>query len=291
MKEAKTVDQMVDLLVNERQLEVRDTETLRRILLDCNYYRLSGYFRCFQINPEQGNDIFRPGTTVKDFMVPYLKDEQLRARILQGTSVVEQTLRAHLAYSLAIHGDAYSYLDRRVYRNKTYRNGKEIRLSLIENINKWVGKSSESSIHHFLQGNEVVPIWALVEILPFDTVSKIFSLHNNTHAIDAVCSSMRLGKNRSRAAGIIHGMVYLRNLCSHHCRLWNRKMTIEPPLLKSLKQQYSQFNYDSESVWISLITLAYLVDGIKENQDYSNSLLKFVEPDSSYASGLMHSKY
>jgi abortive infection bacteriophage resistance protein len=62
---------------------------------------LSGYFRAFQIDPSHGNNRFRNGTHIRDFMIPYLMDEQLRLLILRGTSSLEQTLRAHFAYYLA----------------------------------------------------------------------------------------------------------------------------------------------------------------------------------------------
>lgn len=52
--------------------------------------------------------------------------------------------------------------------------------------------------------------------MPFDTLSKMISLHTNTTAVDELNQSLSLGKNRQRAAQIIHSMVYLRNICSHH---------------------------------------------------------------------------
>lgn len=43
-KPAKTIDQMIALM-SDRGLTITDETNLRRILFDCNYYRLSGYFR------------------------------------------------------------------------------------------------------------------------------------------------------------------------------------------------------------------------------------------------------
>lgn len=67
--------------------------------------------------------------------------------------------------------------------------------------------------------------------MPFDTLSKMISLHTNTTAVDELNQSLSLGKNRQRAAQIIHSMVYLRNICSHHCRLWNREIVLPPQSL------------------------------------------------------------
>lgn len=89
------------LLVEERGLDITGFSDFSTVLLDCNNYKLSGYFRAFQIDPSHGNNRFRNGTHIKDFMIPYLMDEQLRLLILRGTSSFEQTLRAHFAYYLA----------------------------------------------------------------------------------------------------------------------------------------------------------------------------------------------
>lgn len=60
-KPAKTIDQMIALM-SERGLVITDEAELRQVLFDCNYYRLSGYFRSFQVNPAAGDNRYRPGT-------------------------------------------------------------------------------------------------------------------------------------------------------------------------------------------------------------------------------------
>lgn len=104
-KPAKTIDQMIALM-SERGLVITDEAELRRVLFDCNYYRLSGYFRPFQVNPAAGDNRYRPGTRDVDFLVPYAMDEKLRNIILKGTAKVELTLRSRIAYLLASDGNA-----------------------------------------------------------------------------------------------------------------------------------------------------------------------------------------
>ena len=145
-KQPKTIQEMMTLLVEERGLDITGFSDFSTVLLDCNYYRLSGYFRAFQIDSSHGNNRFRNGTHIKDFMIPYLMDEQLRLLILRGTSSLEQTLRAHFAYYLAQNGGAYSYTDLSSYKTIKYPDGTEAREVLIENIHKWLERSSEVCI-------------------------------------------------------------------------------------------------------------------------------------------------
>ena len=74
-KRPKTIQEMMTLLVEERGLDITGFSDFSTVLLDCNYYRLSGYFRAFQIDPSHGNNRFRNGTHIRDFMIPYLMDE------------------------------------------------------------------------------------------------------------------------------------------------------------------------------------------------------------------------
>ena len=109
-KPAKTIDQMIALM-SDRGLAITDEAKLRQVLFDCNYYRLSGYFRSFQVNPAAGDNRYRPGTRDVDFLIPYMMDEELRNIILKGTAKVELTLRSRFAYLLASDGNAYTYMD------------------------------------------------------------------------------------------------------------------------------------------------------------------------------------
>ena len=57
-KQPKTIQEMMTLLVEERGLISPVPSDFSTVLLDCNYYRLSGYFP-FQIDPSHGNNRFR----------------------------------------------------------------------------------------------------------------------------------------------------------------------------------------------------------------------------------------
>lgn len=146
-KQAKSVSEMIELL-KQRGLTI-DVPGMPGILLDNNYYRLSAYFRPFQKDPANGDNDFRPGAKVSDFLTPFMLDDQFRRLILEGTSRLELTLRARLAYNLALNGDAYNYDEPDSYRDIAYPNGMLKRDSLISNIKGWVSRSHEVCIRHY----------------------------------------------------------------------------------------------------------------------------------------------
>lgn len=285
MKPPKTLDEMIELM-ESRGLVIDDRERMRQILFDSNYYRLSGYFRAFQNDPAHGDNDFLSGTTTADFLEPYRLDVELRSLILRGTGLVELTVRSRFAYLISVDGGAYSYMDAESYEPATNRKGVELRSSLVSNIRKWLDLSSEVCIRHYRAAGEPVPIWAAVETMPFDTVSRMLGLHSDTKALKGVYRSLGVRTNLRSASEIIHAMVYLRNLCSHHSRLWHREMVIVPPVTKDMRRRFPDFTYEGKSVAQSLIALMYLVDEINGGDAYSSSVISFLNRHAEYSAGL-----
>lgn len=287
MKPAKTLDEMIDLM-ELRGLIVADRTILRDILFNSNYYRLSGYFRAFQKDPAHGDNDFRPDVTVTDFLEPYQLDVELRSMILRGTALIELTVRSRFAYLVARSGGAYTYMDIDSYEPITNRKGVELRTSLVTNIRKWMDVSNEVCIRHYQKADEPVPIWAAVETMPFDTVSRMLSLHRDTVSLKELYRSLGIRTNLRTASEIIHAMVYLRNLCSHHSRLWHREMVIVPPIPRDMRRRYPHFDYEQRSVAQALIVLFYLVDEINGDNSYSAKCIEFLSQQHHYDDGIHH---
>lgn len=247
-------------------------------------YRLSSYFyfRPFQKDPTNGDNDFQLGAKASDFLTPFMLDDQFRRLVLEGTSRLELTLRARLAYNLALNGNAYIYDEPDSYRDIAYPDGTLKRDALISSIKGWASLSHEVCIRHYRHQHEQPPVWAVVEVLPFDALSKMLQLHLDMDAVAKTVLSLGLCKNRRRALEIVHAMVSLRNLCSHHSRLWNREMVIAPSVLKGMKTAFPEFEYEEKSVGNSLIALMYLIDRINDDREYSHRILDFLAQDDSY---------
>lgn len=70
-----------------------------------------------------------------------------------------------------------------------------------------------------------LPIWAAVEIMSFGSLSKLYaSLREDDQAEVAG----NFGLHRRILVSWLHTLVYVRNICAHHARLWNRELAIAP---------------------------------------------------------------
>ena len=284
-KPAKTIEQMIALM-SDRGLAITDETRLRQVLFDCNYYRLSGYFRPFQINPAAGDNRYRPGTRDVDFLIPYAMDEELRNIILKGTAKVELTLRSRFAYLLASDGNAYTYMDPASYQDVRSKRGEPLRDNLLRNMSKWMKMSNEVCMRHYRRKGGPVPVWAAVETFPFDTLSRMLSLHADAGALRELYRSVGLRTNLRTSSEVVHAMVYLRNLCSHHARLWHREMVIPSPMTRDMKTAFADFEYGEKSVASSLLALMCLVRNIEGDDDYAMAIRCFLDSNEAYASGI-----
>ena len=211
-------------------------------------------------------------------------DEKLRNIILKGTAKVELTLRSRIAYLLASDGNAYTYMDPESYQDVRSKRGE--RDNLLRNMDKWMKMSNEVCMRHYRRKGGPVPVWAAVETFPFDTLSRMLSLHTDAKALRELYRSVGLRTNLRTSSEVVHAMVYLRNLCSHHARLWHREMVIPSPMTRDMKTAFADFEYGEKSVASSLLALMYLVRNIEGDDGYAMVIRRFLDSNEAYASGI-----
>jgi len=79
------------------------------------------------------------------------------------------------------------------------------------------------------------PSWMIAEVLSIGTWSTIYSNLKKFHDKKTICEPYPLSPQTMHSW--LHVIAYLRNLCAHHSRLWNRCFTISPEVPKAYKQQ------------------------------------------------------
>ncbi|MFK0572923.1 Abi family protein [Endozoicomonas sp.] len=94
---------------------------------------------------------------------------------------------------------------------------------------KLINRSKEEFIkHNKAQYGLPLPIWITCEVWDFGTLSTLYS---GMRLEDQDAISVKYGvKNGRHFASWLRGLNYLRNLCAHHSRLWNRNIIDKPKL-------------------------------------------------------------
>lgn len=286
-KPARTIAEQIDLLeARGLHLDPDERGRLARLLISHSYYRLSGYWRYFQAAPHLGDDQFRPDVTLQDIESVYAFDHDLRTVLSGGLAELEVVFRSRLAYALATKSSPTSYLTRDVYSAETVtRDGRvvELRDELLVDVQRELRRSKEDFIVHHTRRGHPVPIWGAVEALTFGAVSKIYRLVDHDDVRYMTAKSFGLDPERTQSA--VRALAVLRNVCAHHGRLWNRVPTVPLQVPRALQVEPDRSIY-RQTMWGLIVTLGSLVDAIRRDSSFSDSVFAVVARAPRWQDGL-----
>ena len=208
-------------------LSIRDETTAGLFLQHINYYRFSGYALAF----ETSRHVFIPGTTFEQIRLAYEFDRALRDLVTESLEVIELDLRTAVAHTFSQthgpfgHTDASKFMPvfdspRREYTHTDW----------LERVREEVRRSRSLFIDHFkthYQEYPDLPIWETTEIMSFGALSRMYRGMNKP---DQKRVSARYGIQPMTLGSWILHLVYVRNLCAHHARLWDCLWAIKPDL-------------------------------------------------------------
>ncbi len=223
-KVAKTVDEQIELL-RLRGMEV-DSAQAKHYLLHLNYYRLAGYWRSF----EESHDphMFKAGTRFERVLDHYLFDREFRLLLLDAIERIEVSVRTQWAYHLAHHDGAHAYLNPRNASSQRKLTRQSARLAAE------IESSQEPFVVHLRSKYtqpDMPPVWAACEVLSLGQLSRWYELMRPTSLRSTIAKTY--GLDQQVLESFLHHLTYVRNLCAHHSRVWNRELTIFAPVIKS----------------------------------------------------------
>lgn len=243
VKPSLSWEQQVALLV-DRRLAVPDQAACVAFLAANNYYRFSGYARYFQVAPHDGDDTFRPGTTFEEIRGIYEADEALRAELAKALTRAELLLRTRTAHLIAqTYGPCGRYLEEDFYTD--VGSGEPTVAACLRDIER----SKERHIFRFQSATDDtamfrnLPVWSAVEAWSFGTLSKCIERGDQGQLTNAVADS--IGAAKAGFPYRVRALVYLRNRCAHHSRLWHHSVIDAGPTPNNVrvkaKKKASQF--------------------------------------------------
>ena len=240
-KPALSIAEQLDLL-RVRGLAVPDLEKAAHYLKYIGYYRLSGYALplTFKNNPTKPSHNFKPGTSFDDILNLYMFDRELRLLVMDAIERIEVAFRTCFSNCMCQKAGPHWYMSPSHFVNKLAH--EDLAKKIIERTGFSIerdpldGKGKEVFLkHYFVKYTEpkLPPAWMVVEVLPISVLSRAFE--NIQLREDRKRISMEFELNPEVLESWMHAVSYVRNLCAHHSRLWNREFTIRPLISKEIK--------------------------------------------------------
>lgn len=266
-KPSLTIEQQADRLL-ERGL-VADRAQLVGILSEISYYRLSGYL--FPYRNTDGKS-FKSGTQFSVVFEQYLFDRQLRVLVIDAIERIEVSVKAKLVNLCTEKFGAFAHIDRSHFPGMTLESHRK----LMDKIHQTTDRSKEAFIQHYFEtytSETEVPLWMAAEIMDFGAMFTLFKHLEQYHKRDI---AMEYGLSAKILESWLMTLNYIRNLCAHHGRLWNRVISIKPymPDKKNRPEFHLPESIRNERMFAVLSLLRYMLQCIAPQSQWPTRVTK-----------------
>ncbi len=111
------------------------------------------------------------------------------------------------------------------------------------------------------------PSWILLEISSFGTISSLYQNLKDGKPKRKVAN--HFGLNDMVLQSWMHSIVYLRNMCAHHSRLWNNNLNISPVIPNNTKKPWlNNQQISNKRAYFILSILLYLLRTINPKNTF-----------------------
>ncbi len=263
-------DQLAKL--KRRGLTIDDEPAFLELLKKKSYYRLSGYW--YPLLDDKANHVFKQGASFNSAYNLYKFDRDLRQLVVMELEKIEIAVRAKMIYILSHQFGPFWYTDNSNFKDVVTHAGTlnkisgEFRRSDAEFIKAFRSKYS----------NVLPPSWTAFEIISFGSISRLFENLNSGRSKRDV--AFYFGLDDKTFGSWLHGLVYVRNVCAHHSRMWNRIMRIQPIIPRRPKHTWlTNTAVANDRAYFVLSMILYLLTSINEKNsvvaDFKALLTKY----------------
>lgn len=263
-KQALSISEQI-LLLEKRGILVEDTAFAQRVLETVSYYRFSAYLYPFRKN--DGTDNYVHGTSFNQCWQYYRFDRKLRFCVIDAIERIEVATKTKIVNHLAIKYNPFSYRDRSVFaaplNSRRYQ-------ELLTFISTETQKSKEEFVEHFRRIYDTsngLPLWMAVEVMTFGNMLTLFRLMKKQ---DKQAIAKSFGSNEHVFESWLTNLNYVRNICAHHGRLWNRHLAVNPIIpAKDIRWHENAYPVNPNRIYSTLCILKSLLNVIVPQSNWT----------------------
>ena len=249
-------------------LIIEDEEYAKAFLNDVSYFRL---IKAYSLGLKPKNGKYNEGVTFVQIVQLYKFNCNFRQLLFSVIERIEVNLRCRLANHFSSKYGVLGYEDASNFANADYH------AEFLSDIRREVDRNAKSPFVRNFRINYIdgkIPMYALVELFSFGTLSKFFKNMKNEDK-KAIASTYGIGY--SYFESWIESIAYVRNLCAHYGRLYNAKLSKTPKLYK----QYTDAGIGNIRIFGVLICLFHLIPHDAHWEEFVDQLEELIQKYSS----------
>ena len=248
---------------------IEDEDKALHLLGKISYYRMSGYW--YPLYRADVEHQFKEGASFNVAFDWYCFDKNLRKLISCELEKIEIAIRASIIHILSGYFGPFWVEDPLLFPKQ------EGFAEIHGNVVKEYGRCDEKFIESFKNkySNLLPPGWMLMEITSFGTLSTMYKYLKPGKSKIEIAESF--GLDTTTFESWLHTMVYVRNICAHHNRLWNRVLSIRPiKLLKPQKQWLVNKDTSNSRIFYFASIIVYLLNTVNPNHQFKAKFLELI---------------
>jgi len=243
-------------LLQARGVTVEDTAFAELVLSNVSYYRFSAYL--YPYRRKNGEDGYELGTSFQKCWQLYHFDRRLRLCVLDAVERVEVAVKTGIVNTLSTKYGPFAYRDPSFLAN----NLKTDRFKdLLHFVDEETQKSKEEFVNHFrtkYDSQNGLPLWMAAEVMTFGNMLTLFRLMKKQ---DKNTIAKTFGSNEQIFESWLVHLNYIRNICAHHGRLWNRYMALKAIMpLKDPRWKETNYPVNPNTIYSTLCIFKTLLD-------------------------------
>ncbi len=261
--------------LSQRDLLIHDNEQALTSLSNINYYRLSAYWIPFKQRDPFGKitDNFQKNTTLDNIIELYEFDRKLRLLVMDALERVEISIRTNITYHLAHQYGAFALENAGNFHDKFDH------ASWLAQVQQEITRSREPFIEHFKEKyNDFpkLPVWMATEITSFGSLSILYKGLKNEDKHNIAQKIYNL--HPKTLTNWLHFLTYIRNICAHHSRLWNKELAIKPKVEGLSLEWHPPVTPRNDRLFFILLVIKNLLNHSENSQHWAQKCEELIVP-------------
>ena len=213
-----SVEEQIAILKDDGLVFINEDKA-KHLLSHISFFRIKSYLHPFR---QAGERSFKQGALFEQAYKLYKFDSELRKLICSELEKIEVSIRTQLSYVQTLHSDIFWFTHPSNFTQPSFHQ------TLIEKLHRELERSDDDLVVEFRRRycNPFPPSWITMEVTSFGTLSMLYKGLRNGRSKRALANYY--GLSDTVMESWLHAIVYVRNICAHHSRLWNKQLRIRP---------------------------------------------------------------